>query len=189
VFSRIIDDHLRLEMPTILDAPELLDVVERNRADLETWLTWPHAVTDVESAEAWLTRDLHDWADLTRLVTLIRLDDAIVGGVHVHHLDRRAGVCELGYWLDAAHRGHGIMTAAVGEVHRLRFGELCLRRVSIHCDTRNERSIALASRLGYTFEGVLRHQLADPDGTPHDEAVYSLLREEWRATQGASPTR
>jgi len=189
VFSRIIDDHLRLDVPTILDAPELFDVVERNRADLETWLTWPHVVTDVESAEAWLARDLHDWTDLTRLVTLIRLDGAIIGGVHVHHLDRRAGICELGYWLDAGHRGHGITAAAVGEVHRLCFDDLGLRRVSIHCDTRNERSIALARRLGYTFEGVLRHQLADADGTPRDETVYSLLRDEWCATQGTSPTR
>jgi len=52
-------------------------------------------------------------------------------------------------------------------------------RVKIQADALNERSRAAISRLGATFEGVLRHDRPRADGSWRDTAVYSILAEEW----------
>jgi ribosomal-protein-serine acetyltransferase len=51
-------------------------------------------------------------------------------------------------------------------------------RVSLHTEVGNERSRALARRLGFVQEGILRRNLAFP-GARRDSAAYSLLAAEW----------
>jgi ribosomal-protein-serine acetyltransferase len=51
--------------------------------------------------------------------------------------------------------------------------------VALHTDAANERSRALARRLGFVEEGLLRKGLAFPDER-RDEAVYGLLASEWK---------
>jgi RimJ/RimL family protein N-acetyltransferase len=58
------------------------------------------------------------------------------------------------------------------------FGPLGLERVSLHTDPSNERSRAVARRLGFVEEGLLRQGTAFPDER-RDELVYGLLAEEW----------
>lgn len=181
MFSQPIDRHLRLKLASVLDAEALFSLVERNRAELDRWFNWSRSVTSVAAARAWLAQAGAGWADLTHIVTLVLLDSDVIGSVTLHHMNQADGFCELGYWLDAAQRGHGYMTAAVGQVERLCFGDLKLRRVAIHADTDNQRSQALAKRRGYRFEGVLRAKFLRGDGSPGDEAVYSLLRDDWAA--------
>jgi len=60
------------------------------------------------------------------------------------------------------------------------FGALGIDRVSLHTEPANERSRALARRLGFVEEGVLRQGLAFP-GERRDEVVYGLLASEWGA--------
>ena len=47
-----------------------------------------------------------------------------------------------------------------------------------HCRADNERSAAVAKRLGMTLEGVLRSEYVH-HGERHDSEVYSLLADEW----------
>jgi RimJ/RimL family protein N-acetyltransferase len=43
----------------------------------------------------------------------------------------------------------------------------------------NERSRAAITRLGASFEGILRHHMKRPDGSWRDSAYFSILRSEW----------
>lgn len=54
-------------------------------------------------------------------------------------------------------------------------------RISIVADTRNERSRAAILAMGATFEGVRRHVRRRSDNSWRDEAMHSILREEWRS--------
>lgn len=56
-------------------------------------------------------------------------------------------------------------------------------RVTLKTDARNQRSRNAITRIGATFEGVLRHHMLLPDGTWRDSAYFSILREEWPAVK------
>jgi RimJ/RimL family protein N-acetyltransferase len=61
-----------------------------------------------------------------------------------------------GYWIDAAFEGRGLVTRAMAALLDQAFGPLGLARVTLHIDVANQRSRALADRLGFTEEGVHR---------------------------------
>jgi ribosomal-protein-serine acetyltransferase len=93
-------------------------------------------------------------------------------------IDRYSRSGEIGYWIDGSYEGRGLVSKAVAAVLDQAFGPLGLDRVVLHTDPANERSRALAGRLGFTEEGLLRRALAFP-GERRDRAVYGLLADEW----------
>ncbi|MEJ3405926.1 GNAT family protein [Rathayibacter sp. YIM 133350] len=52
-------------------------------------------------------------------------------------------------------------------------------RVKIQADAANARSRAAITKLGATFEGVMRRAQPRADGSWRDTAVYSVLADEW----------
>jgi len=58
------------------------------------------------------------------------------------------------------------------------FEELQYRRVEWKCDNTNERSKKAATRLGFTFEGILRQHFI-LKGRNRDTAYFSILDGEW----------
>ena len=105
-------------------------------------------------------------------------DNALIGGLTLGLVRRGvAQACTMGYWMGAAHAGHGHMTAAVGIACRFAFGELGLRRVEAACLPHNERSIRLLRRLGFTQEGLARRYLCIA-GEWQDHLLFARLRDD-----------
>jgi len=71
------------------------------------------------------------------------------------------------------------MTLAVRALIDHAFGAWELHRVMIQAGVGNARSRAVAERLGFTLEGVLREAERYLDGRYIDLAVYGLLASEW----------
>jgi len=180
MFYRRIDEHLSLKLVSTLDADAMYAMIDRNRDDFARWFVWMPGMT-LDGERDYLALVSGQWAQLSELCTMILADAEPVGSIGLHRIDRTVKTCEIGYWLDAAHRGRGIMTRAVREIETLAFEDLGMNRIGIHTDVRNRTSRAVAERLGYRLEGVLRAKLAGADGRGKDEAVYSLLRDEWLA--------
>lgn len=80
----------------------------------------------------------------------------------------------IGYWIDQAHAGRGIIPTAVALASDHAFGVLGLHRVEISMRPENERSRRVAEKLGYTYEGE-RHAYLHIDGAWRDHLVYVLL--------------
>jgi ribosomal-protein-alanine N-acetyltransferase len=93
-----------------------------------------------------------------------------IGGVQYGSL-RGASI---GYWVDQAHAGRGIIPTAVALATDHAFGVLGLHRVEISMRPENERSRRVAEKLGYVFEGERRSYL-HIDGAWRDHLVYVLL--------------
>ncbi|MCL1841766.1 MAG: GNAT family N-acetyltransferase [Propionibacteriaceae bacterium] len=184
MFYRRIDEHLSLKLASPLDAEAMCAVVERNRDEFALWFGWAGPDFSLDAEREYLAQAVRNWAQFTELSTLIVLDGEVIGAVGLTHIDRVVRTCEIGYWLDAARRGTGIVTRAVREIETLAFEDLGLNRASIHADVRNQASRAVAERLGYQWEGIMRGGLAGADHVPQDAAVYSLLRDEWLARDG-----
>ena len=100
----------------------------------------------------------------------------------VHEDDRRL---EVGWtWLTPAAWGTGINTEAKFLQLRYAFEELRCVRVQWDTYEDNERSRAALTKLGATFEGVLRnHSIRETDGRPVASAFYSVIDDEWPAVR------
>jgi RimJ/RimL family protein N-acetyltransferase len=105
--------------------------------------------------------------------------DAFAGMVMLHSLDEHHRRCEVGFWLVPAARGQGLGARAVALAVSWAFAALDLLRVEMTTTPDNAAVFALARRLGFTQEGVLRKRNVER-GTPVDVVWFGVLREEWR---------
>ena len=104
--------------------------------------------------------------------------DAFWGTVIPHSYDERHRRCEVGFWLIPAVRGRGLGSAAVSLIVSWAMRELDLLRVEMTTTPDNAGVDALAARLGFTREGVLRKRNVER-GQRVDVVWYGVLREEW----------
>jgi RimJ/RimL family protein N-acetyltransferase len=88
------------------------------------------------------------------------------------------GARELAYWIRADAVGQGFATEMAAALTRVCFQVENLRRVDIQVDVGNERSAALARRLGFHLEGTLRARQLPSDEKPGDLLVFSMLSSE-----------
>ncbi len=155
------------------DAAELHAVIERNRARLARWIQWAHGQT-LQDTRAFIGRARAMEQDGSGLSRAIVADGHLAGVVGVS-VDRANRSAAIGYWLDEASEGNGVVTAAVATLVDDAFRRYRLVRVEIRADVDNRSSRAVAERLGFELEGVLRQSYRVSDEKHSDDAVYSLL--------------
>jgi ribosomal-protein-serine acetyltransferase len=166
--------------PLITDAYHALLVANRER--LARWEPWALAPPALEETRSFLEASARNWLAGLEVPVAIAVRDhgpwRLAGAVSLHLIPySRSG--EIGYWIDGGYEGRGLASRAVAAVLDHGFGALGIDRVSLHTEPANERSRALARRLGFVEEGLLRQGLAFPDER-RDEVVYGLLASEWR---------
>jgi ribosomal-protein-serine acetyltransferase len=160
-------------------AEEIFTIVEKNRAYLRPWMGWINSTTNVDHVREWIKRSHEQMARNDGLQAAIFYDGKYVGGcgfVYMQALSRR---CEIGYWIDQDHQGKGLVTMAARALVEYAIGTCGMNRVEIRCDPRNERSAAVAKRLGFKLDGVLRENTVISDQVV-DMAVWSMLAKEWQ---------
>ena len=167
--------HLRLLEEA--DADELYALVDVNRDHLAPWMPWaPGQTRDGVLEFIRLTR--RQVADNDGFQTAIVREASIVGAVGFHRIDWENRATSIGYWLDARQQGRGIMTNAVRALVDHALVASGLNRVEIHAAPENRRSRAIAERLGFREEGVLRE--AERVGDRYlDSVVYGMLASDW----------
>jgi RimJ/RimL family protein N-acetyltransferase len=104
--------------------------------------------------------------------------DAFLGSMMLHSFDTKHRRCEVGYWIVPAARGRGLGSRAVSLAVSWAFGELDLLRVEMTTTPDNAAVLALATRLGFAHEGVLRKRNVER-GRRVDVVWFGVLREEW----------
>ncbi len=84
----------------------------------------------------------------------------------------------VGYWIDEAYAGRGLMPEAVVVVLQFAFESLRLHRIEINIIPRNAASRRVVEKLGLRFEGIAERYL-EIDGAWEDHAHYAVTAEEW----------
>lgn len=159
-------------------ADEFAAHLDRAREHIRPWVGPSFVSTDLAGARATLTRYAEATARDGARIYGIWVEGVLIGGVMFVEFSAASGVCEIGCWSEPAGEGHGHIGAAVRELLRYAFEVRGLHRVEWRCRSDNERSIALAVRLGMTYEGTLREAWPIA-GVFYDKAVYSLLASEY----------
>ena len=108
--------------------------------------------------------------------------DRVVGTVTLAHIAREHRRAEVGFALAASAWGQGYAAEAVARLVEHAFSDLELHRLEANVDPRNEPSLRLLERLGFTREGLLRDRY-HVAGEVQDSLIMGLLWSEWAARQ------
>lgn len=111
---------------------------------------------------------------------MVAVDGQLVGTVAARELSRFHGRVEIGYMLAEEHLGRGIGTRAVRLLIERLFTLPSLHRIWLTTTVDNLASQAVARKMGFTLEGVLRGQCL-VQGQRMDQQIWGLLRPEWEA--------
>ncbi|MER7456856.1 GNAT family protein [Micromonospora sp. NPDC126480] len=163
-------------------AEEFLTHLDRAREHIRPWVGPSFVAADLGSARAVLQRHADRWAADGGGIWGIWDRGTLVGGVLFVSFDAALGLCEVGCWLEPGAEGRGLVSRAVSRLVDWSVHDRGIQRVEWVCNARNERSIAVARRLGFHLDGTLRAKYPAPVGDGRiDMQVWSVLADEWRA--------
>ncbi|MBV9414063.1 MAG: GNAT family N-acetyltransferase [Solirubrobacterales bacterium] len=179
VLSLWIDERCFLRLLEEADADALYTVVDANREYLARWMPWAANQT-LEGTHDFICDTRKQLADNRGFVVAIIVDGRIVGTAGFHHVDWENRSTSIGYWIAESCQGRGIATRTAGALTDHAFSTWRLNRVEIRAGVGNERSRAIATRLGFQEEGVLRE--AERIGDRYvDHVVHAMLAADWSA--------
>jgi ribosomal-protein-serine acetyltransferase len=179
MFRLTIREDLDMRLLEERHAPQVFDVVDKNRVYLREWLPWVDPTVEIADTAAFIKSSLEQFARNEGFVAGIWCVDQLAGTIGFHKIDWLNRKVEMGYWLAEAFQGRGIVTDACRAAIGYAFREWKLNRVEIHCATGNAKSCAIAKRLGFQLEGTLR-EAGLVNGRYLDHLVWSVLAREWR---------
>lgn len=171
-------DRLLLRCWQPEDAEALFATFEVAREYLRPWMPWTLDDRAEARARCRQFRAEMDRMEDFKLAVFRREDGVLVGGTGIHRAEWTVRRFELGMWLRPDHTGHGYAQECIAGLTRFCFERWGARRVEVRIDPRNAPSRAVAERLGFVLEGVLRRNYAVGD-TITDTCVYALVDGDW----------
>jgi ribosomal-protein-serine acetyltransferase len=180
MFRRTVTPQIEIRLLDAADAEAAYAAVDLNRAYLREWLPWvdrTHSAGDLRNFIETIAIPQYEANNGPNCG--IWLDGEFVGGIGCHPIDWANRHCGMGYWVDAAQQGKGIVTRCCVEMLDYLFDELRLHRVAIECGTANQRSCAIPERLGFRREG-LKREAEWVAGHWLDLVMWGMLADEWR---------
>ncbi len=179
MFRRKVAPGLEIRHFEMRDAEAVFGAVERNRDRLREWLPWVDQTRSLEDIRQFISRAAAQTEAGRGPQAIIWEGGDLAGSIGFHPIDWPNRSASIGYWLDAAHEGRGLITRCCACLLGYAFQELRLHRVEIRCGTGNIRSCAVPERLGFTREGVAR-EAEWVSGRWVDLVVWSMLAGEWK---------
>ena len=192
IVPTLIDLPSELRGPRVLlrpyrvdDAEQLFAAIDESRDHLRPWVTWVLNNRTVDDVRDYCIRSQASWLVRTELV--LGIFDAAggryLGGIELHDPDWQLRAFEIGYWLRVSAVGHGYATESTRLLADFARSRLQARRITVHCNARNDASRRVAERAGFTLEGRLRNARLEPDGSISDELVYAIVPEDHEQRQ------
>ncbi len=153
---------------------ELYQLVVKNREWLQQSLNWPQYVASeadsLKNAQSNIMLHQRGYAKMF----LIMQQEAIVGVLSFNAIEPLNKTAYIGYWLDEAHQGQGILSQALEAFiqHYAQSGEV--RRFVIKCRVDNLASNRVAQRSGFALEGCMK-EAEFLNGRYHDQNLYARI--------------
>lgn len=159
----------------------LSEAIPRNKQHLAPTMPWVHEEPLSLEARTELLLQMRGTFDLGLDFTFgifERDHGRYIGGTGLHP---RIGpdALELGYWIDAGWQGQGLVTETARALSRVAIEFMRAQRVEIRCSPDNRRSSAVAARIGFHLDGVLREAAIGSTGAAEDRMLWTLLASEY----------
>ncbi len=135
-----------------------------------------------------LLQRTQDWLKLDprpvyALAVVLRADGRLIGLVVLTISNRELGQAELGYRLGPSAWGQGYASEAAQALVAFGFAKLGLHRISAMCHPENSGSQRVMEKIGMRYEGHLREDFRNRDGSWRDSLLYAFLADDWRTLE------
>ena len=179
MFQLAVDDELSLVLAEERHAQPMTDLIVRNQQRLARWEPWAEHPATLESTRAYIRSALEDFVRGRQISTIIAVDDGrhFIGRCCMR-INPHASSGDIGYWIDADYEGRGLASRAARALISAVFDEIGLSKVELRTSVGNERSRALAQRLGFAYEGILPGGLQFMNHAD-DVALYGVTARRW----------
>ena len=110
----------------------------------------------------------------------LKAEGRVIGGCGVRIQNAENREADMGYVLNRAYWGQGIITEAARAMLAFGFNQLGMHRIWATCHPDNIGSIRVLEKIGMRREGYLRENIWIRDRW-RDSLLYAILDDEWRA--------
>ncbi|MEG6214760.1 50S ribosomal protein L7/L12-serine acetyltransferase [Enterobacter quasihormaechei] len=174
--SEIIPVNQDIELRAVEEryTADLHNLVIKNKTWLQTAFDWAQHVGSEEDTRRNVQSNqmLHERGYAKMF--LILMNDALVGVLSFNAIEPANKAGYIGYWLDEAHQGQGILSQALQAFMRYYVERGEIRRFVIKCRVDNQNSNRVAQRNGFALEGCLR-EAEMLNGRYDDVNLYARL--------------
>lgn len=170
----VVRNAVTLRSFTVGDAEAIYEAVKRNTAHLH-FMHWITPDYSLDSAREFIERSVASAGSGESVSLGLFEDGKFIGSIGYVNFDTVNRRTEIGYWIDSAFEGKGIVSEAARRLIEFAFVGLGMNRIEIRCLAENVRSAAVASRLGFRQEAHLR-EYEIRNGRAHDYLTFGLLR-------------
>jgi ribosomal-protein-serine acetyltransferase len=173
-----IDEDIKILPVSLASAKVIFESIHSSSAHLREWLPFVDGTKSVDDTKNFIKSVLNSNCPKRDEIFEIWFENDFAGLIGFKEIDKVNSKLEIGYWLDKKMTGKGIMIRSVKRMIEYSFVELTMNRVMIKVASGNTKSIAIAKKLGFTFEGIEREG-EYLNWKFHDLEVYSLLKKDW----------
>ena len=137
--------------------------------------TIEEAKSEIEEAHAEYKQQTGiNWAVTTKE------NDKVLGAFAFHYWNKYHRRTEAGFDLSRAYWGQGIATESLQAILQFGFSQMNLNHIYAGTIADNHESVRLLERVGFHRDGTRRKFSWEDDGTFHDSAMYSMLKDEFK---------
>lgn len=172
------DEEFSLRLLEERDTEDLFKLLAGNYEYLSKWMPFGKDALQLSDAKAYINDGHKQYLAYAGVHFGIFLHSQLAGFISYRKADWANRIISLGYWIDASRQGRGLATKACRLLTDLAFNGLGMNRVEIACATENSKSQAVAKRLGFCREGVIR-DAEYVNGRYVDHVIYGMLAREW----------
>ncbi|MEY8709268.1 ribosomal-protein-serine acetyltransferase [Mangrovibacter phragmitis] len=169
-----VDSHIQLHSVHERFVDPLFALILRNKDWLQQSMNWPQFVNAREDTLKTVQGNylLHH-RNITKMF-MILCKSKLVGVVSFNLIEPTNKAAYIGYWLDEAAQGKGILSRSLNAMMMKYAREGLVRRFVIKCIVTNTASNQVAQRNGFTLEGRLR-EAEFLNGGYHDQNIYGRI--------------
>ncbi len=178
-----VNDTIRMELITNEHASVIFNMVDANRDYLRNWLSFIDNMRTLEFAEAFVNSIIEKNKQGIAYGYIIFENQVPVGRIGIYKIDHQNAIGEIGYWLVEKSQAKGIINNCCTTLIQYAFDELAINRIEIKCATGNVKSAAVAQKLDFVEEGILR-EAELVNGIYLDLYLYALLKKDFQKKVG-----
>ena len=172
-----VDDSIYLELLDDKHAEATFKLIDANRNYLKEWLPWVDNMQTIDNFKNYISNTKKQSAAGTDYGYVIFFNNNITGRIGIHYIDCQNKMASLDYWLGENFAGNRIVTKSCKAIINYAFTVLNLNRIEIKCATKNYKSKAIAERLNFKQEGILK-KAELVNGKFIDLYLFAMLKSE-----------